>query len=126
MANRIPSTSPDATSELALSIEPSFAAVSYAASGAIGIKEGVAALTGSSALAMTLVAPTAGLPSAGGDDGKTLHIIGLQAEAHTVTTPANAINGNKHIATFAAIADHVHLTAWNGVWYASDNSTTLS
>jgi hypothetical protein len=37
---------------------------------------------------------------------------------HTVTTPANVINGNKHILTFAATANsQLSLEAHGGIWY---------
>lgn len=89
------------------------------ASGAMGIKEGSAVITKSTAAALTLVAPTAGLPAAGGDDGKILRIVSTTAAAHTVTTPSNKINGASHIATFAAaIGNFQELIAYNGVWYA--------
>jgi hypothetical protein len=96
------------------------------ADGAIGIKEGTAIITKGTAAALTLVAPTSGSPASGGDDGKILRIIGTTAAAHTVTTPSNAINGNKHIATFAAVGDSIRLVAYNAKWYAFGNSTTLS
>ncbi|HEX4381239.1 MAG TPA: hypothetical protein VH022_14450 [Candidatus Acidoferrum sp.] len=94
--------------------------------GVIGVKSGMVAITDSGAALLTLAAPTAGARNAGGDDGKKLTIFSTTAQAHTVTTPANKINGNKLTATFAAVADHVELVAEGGVWYAINNSTTLS
>jgi hypothetical protein len=91
-----------------------------AASGAIGIKEGLAIITLGSAAALTLAAPTAGGPGVG-DDGKHLSIMSTTAFAHTVTTPANAINGSKHIATFAAaVQSNLELIAYNGAWYVQN------
>lgn len=83
------------------------------ANGAIGIKQGTALITKSSAAALTLVAPTAGA-----DDGKTLRVLAATAYAHTVTTPADAINGADDTVTFAAVGDFVDLVARSGVWYA--------
>ena len=74
--------------------------------------------------AITLAAPLAGNPYATGgqqptgDDGRIIMILSLGAYAHTVTTPANGINGAYHIATFAAaVANYVTFIAYNGVWY---------
>jgi hypothetical protein len=82
----------------------------------------------STAGSWTLAAPTAGLPSAGGDDGKTLKLIATTAQAHVVTTPASALNGSLHIATWAAaIGNNLELTAFNGVWYkVTATGVTLS
>jgi len=98
-----------------------------AASGAIAIKEGTVLITKGSAAAMTLAAPTAGLPSAGtpGDDGKVLRIVGTTAFAHTVTAPANKINGTKHLFTFANAGDSCILVAYNGVWYSVATPTAV-
>lgn len=85
--------------------------------GAIAVKEGCVFITKGSAAALTLAVPTAGLPNAGGDDGRVLQIKSTGAFAHTVTTPANGINGNKHVATFSgAVTDYIELIAYNGVW----------
>ncbi len=68
--------------------------------------------------ACTLASPVAGAPSAGGNDGCRLTIIDVGGHAHTVTTAANKINGNKHIATFnATVGSCIELIAWNGVWW---------
>jgi hypothetical protein len=88
-----------------------------AASGAIGIVEGLAIITMGSAAALTLAAPTPGGPGVG-DDGKHLAILSTTAFAHVVTTPANKINGSKLTATFAAaVASSIEFIAYNGVWY---------
>jgi hypothetical protein len=79
------------------------------AAGAITIKEGMVLVGGSGATALTLAAPRAGLPSAGGDDGKELVIVAVTAHAHTV---------NSTLATFAAIGDVARLVAYNGAWNA--------
>jgi hypothetical protein len=93
--------------------------------GAITLKSGRAMLTGAGATAYTLVAPTAGA-----DDFKQLEIVNQSGQAHTVTTPANAINGADDTATFAAtVGATLRLFAYQGVWYApmaTGNGITLS
>jgi hypothetical protein len=77
--------------------------------------------------ATTLATPVAGDPAAGGNDGLTIEIQDLGGHAHTVTTAANKINGNKHIATFpGTLGAKIQLTAWNGIWYSDGGGTTLS
>lgn len=100
----------------------------YTAAGAITQKEGTVFLKAGSAAAMTLVAPTAGLPAAGGDDGRSLTIVSDDANAYTVTTPANGINGSKHVATWtAAEGNAIKLIAYNGAWLATMlNGVTLT
>jgi hypothetical protein len=87
---------------------------------AIASKEGTVLLTKSSAGAFTLAAPTAGLPSAGGDDGKVLRIIAGSAQAHTVTQTTPGFNNGgsaKDVATFGgAIGDSMEVVAYNGEW----------
>lgn len=91
-----------------------------AASGAISQVTGVVAITAAGVAAMTLAVPIAGPASAGGQDGAQLTIVAITAQAHTVTTPANGLNGTLHIATFtAAVGNAVTLTAYNGKWYAT-------
>lgn len=66
--------------------------------------------------AATLATPIAG-PQPAGDDGKTVTIFDLGGHAHTVTTLANKIVPNKHIATFnATVGSNISLVANNGVW----------
>jgi hypothetical protein len=100
----------------------------YTAAGAIPVSSGTHSINGSGALAMTLAAPVAGSRESGGDDGKKLHIVAGTAQAHTVTTPANKINGNKLTATFAAaVGNGIELVANNGVWMVrSSVGITLS
>lgn len=104
----------------------------YTAAGAIAFGNGgagVASLKAGSAKAMTLANPTAGLPSAGGQDGTRLTIISEDAYAYTVTTGTNGINGSKHIATFGGAAgDSIELIARNGSWWqvGAANGVTLS
>ena len=99
-----------------------------AADGAITIKSGLVGITKGSAAALTLAAPTAGSVASGGDDGKVLIIMSTTAFAHTITTPANKINGNKLTITFdGAVTDFIELVAYNGVWRsAASSGSTLS
>lgn len=93
----------------------------------IRIKNGVVMLGGAGPTTATLALPTAGLPSAGGDDGKILTIVSTTAQAHTVTTPAAGINGVSTTLTFqAAIGNAIQLMANNGTWLAINyvNDTT--
>jgi hypothetical protein len=103
-------------------------AVPAAASGAIAIGTGNVLITDASAAALTLALPIAGAASAGGQDGASLTIISTTAAAHTVTTPANGINGTLHVATFAAaVGNAITLTAYNGKWYTSAiNGVTIA
>jgi hypothetical protein len=81
-------------------------------------KQGAVLLSKATAGSWTLAAPTAGLPAAGGDDGKRLYLIATTAQAHVVTTPASALNGSLHIATWtAAVGNCLELVAFGGVWY---------
>lgn len=95
------------------------------ASGAATKEASTVIIDGAAALAITLVAPTAGAPGTG-DDGMIMRFIGKTAYAHTVTTPADKINGTDDKATFSAAGDHITLIAYGGVWYTVDNNTTLS
>jgi hypothetical protein len=77
--------------------------------------------------ATTLATPVAGDPAAGGNDGLSIEIIDDGGHAHTVTTAANIINGNKHIATFPGTrGTRITLTARNGIWLTDGGGTTLS
>lgn len=88
---------------------------------------GKSLLTSAGVNATTLATPVAGDPAAGGNDGLAIEIVNISGQAHTVTTPANKINGNKHIATFpATVGSRVVLTAYNGVWYSDGGGTTLT
>jgi hypothetical protein len=128
MSYRIPSTSPDINAEGAGAVanfDKAFGVEHDTASGAIGIKEGLVSIDGTSALAMTLAAPASGLQSAGGDDGRLLRILSTTAFAHTVTTPANAIAPSHHVITFSAAAgEWIELVADGGLWYPLAQSTT--
>src|ERR1700722_1984189 len=79
--------------------------------------QGVLTLGAATALALTLAAPVSGLPENGGQDGQVLRIVASTAQAYTITTPSNVLNGNKHIATFAsAVGNGITLVAKAGVW----------
>jgi len=78
--------------------------------------------------AITLIAPVSGggfggasggvFPALNGQDDFILHFVSTTAHAHTITTPANAINGSLHIATFgAAVANNISFISKSGVWY---------
>ena len=88
------------------------------ATAVISIITGTVLVTYAGVAAMTLGAPVAGAASAGGQDGSELLFITTTTNQHTVTTPANVINGNKHILTFAATANsQLSLEAHGGIWY---------
>ena len=82
--------------------------------------------------AMTLGLPQSGGFSAPGNvlvpagmDGSLLIVISTTAFAHTITTPANGINGNKHIATFAAaVGNGIAFLARAGVWWVWPGGNT--
>ena len=90
---------------------PTQEAVTHAiVAGAIPVAPGATGLGSAGALAMTLAVPTAA------QDGTQIFVTAETAYAHTITTPANGINGTKHIVTFAARGDGVVLEAMNTVW----------
>lgn len=82
----------------------------YTVAGAIPVAPGAAGIGSAGVLAMTLAVPTAA------QDGMQIFVTAETAYAHTVTTPANGINGTKHIATFAARGDGVVFEAMNLTW----------
>lgn len=90
--------------------------------------QGVLTLGAASALSLTLAAPVTGLPENGGQDGQILRIVAASAQAYVVTTPSNVLNGNKHIATFAAaVGNSLVLIAKGGLWIVAENlGVTLS
>src|SRR5260370_24350011 len=86
----------------------------------IAVKEGVVVITKATPIALQLNAPVAGLPNAGGDDGKILRIVSTTAQAHVVTSPTVGFNakGASGTATFgAAIGNATTLVAYQGNWY---------
>jgi hypothetical protein len=103
------------------------AAFTITASGAIPKNAGLALIGGSGVTAATLVAPVAGPPGVG-DDGLQIIVSCTTAHAHTLTTPANKINGGYDTVTFAAVGDSITLQASGGVWYVvgAHGTATLS
>ena len=93
--------------DIGVTLEP---VTHYTVAGAIPVATGVAGIGSAGVLAMTLAQPTAA------QDGTKIFVTAETAFTHTVTTPANGINGTKHIVTFAARGDGVVLQALNLVW----------
>jgi len=95
---------------------------------AITIREGTVFITATGVDALTLFTPVAGLPSAGGDDGRRLLVKSTTAHAHTVTTAADVINGADDTITFSgAVTDYAELVAYNAKWYQiAESGSTLS
>lgn len=102
--------------------------VAPGATDALPVADAVVMVTRAGVNAMTLATPIAGVYPSGNtliqglgdpqDDGKILLVVTTTAQAHTITTAANKINGNKAIATFAAaVGNWIRLIAFNGVWY---------
>jgi hypothetical protein len=98
--------------------QASIATTVYTSAGAIA-PNGTAVLNTGTAGAMSLVVPPA---------GATLSIVAADANAYVVTTPANAITGSKHIATFAgAVGDYIQFASSAGVWtVVSSNGVILT
>lgn len=86
-------------------------------------KNGVLVLTHSSAQAITLTSPIAGV-----DDGKELLIVSSTAQAHTVTYTGGfgGAGASRDVATFAVIGDYLRLVAVNGVWFNVGSSATFT
>lgn len=87
-------------------------------------------LTKGGAAAITLGAPVAGKPSAGGQDGFQIKFIAGSAQAHVVTNASPGFNGGGggvDAATFGgALGDNLVLEAYNGAWYTvSTRNITL-
>lgn len=103
------------------------AVAEYTGAGAIALG-GKAYLKTGAASAMTLKLPLAGPQLQGGNDGMTMKITALDAEAYVVTTPASGINGADDTATFGgAIGDSITLEAFGGAWFATSlTGVTLS
>jgi hypothetical protein len=92
--------------------------------GVISFTHGKVVITAAGVAALTLAAPVAGSPASGGNDGQELKILDQSGHAHTITTPANGINGNHHVATSgAAPGDAITFTAYQGVWYCNPAGT---
>lgn len=93
----------------------------YASSSAISIASQVALITGGTALAMTLAAPTATT-----HDGIIIRIISTTAQAHTITATTigfNAGDAASDVATLGgAIGDGLTVVAYQGEWYVLNNT----
>lgn len=84
------------------------------------------AITATGAIALTLAAPVA--------DGQRVTVQDTTGHAHTITTPANDINGASHVVTFqsgsplaSAVAAFVELIAYNGSWWVlASSGVTIS
>jgi hypothetical protein len=110
MAEVITSTSPD--------IEAGNKCVTESASGAVGITRGLVIIIATSAVQLTLAAPTAGQ-----DDGKELEIVSTTAYQHTIVTPSNGINGAYKTFTFSGVMGaSVRFRAYAGVWWTGVTS----
>ncbi len=134
IVNRFPTSCPDSDTFIPQNLEPLFGVEVKPTSNVsspplatdtenVFSKEGLVCLSQSSAGAWLLAAPVAGLPSAGGMDGKKLTIMDISGHAHTVTTPASTINGANHILTFGGTkGEKIELTAYNALWWAYGSS----
>ena len=78
-------------------------------------------ITKGTAAAITLAAPTAGLPRKGGHDGMRITFVSTTAAAHTVTNSSPGFNnngGSSDVGTFGvAIGNGFTVEAYNGAWY---------
>lgn len=83
--------------------------------GAITVQNAYVVLSKATAAAITIVAPTAGT-----QDGLTIEVTTLTAQAHVITSATDGFNakGSSGTVTFtAAIGNSVTLRADNGHWY---------
>lgn len=102
--------------------------VAAGATDALPVRSSEIFVTTAGVNAMTLATPLAGIYSLTAafqslgeprDDGKLLRIVDVGGHAHTITTAANKINSNKHIATFnGTVGSFIEFIAFNGIWYA--------
>lgn len=82
------------------------------ANGAITITNGIVTLDKAGVLAATLAAPAAA------DNGKTITVYSLSAQAHTVTITGSAGGTATDVCTFgAAIGNSITLRAYGQKWY---------
>jgi hypothetical protein len=107
-------------------VDAELSATGLIGGGAILQTHGTVLLTDAGVGVYTLAAPLAGSPANGGNDGQKLIVIDQSGHAHTITTPANKVNGNKHIATSAGnVGDEIVFRAWNGIWLVNPTSTAF-
>jgi hypothetical protein len=121
--NVLKSTIPNSSSDPSYAaFDAAYAVTAIAAAGAAPL-QGLVPITGSGVTAITLAAPTAGLPSAIGNDGQIVTFVDTTGHAHTVTAPSNSIAPSHHLATFGGtVGSFVSLQAYNGIWYVIGNS----
>ncbi len=102
----------------------STAPVPITANGAIAVRPGgTYAITKASVATMTLAAPTAGAPSAGGDDGLIIEVYSSTAFAHTITANGLLQTGSdaQNSVTFNPFAGaSVGFMAYGGKWIIID------
>lgn len=102
-----------------MSMGPIIANLSAVGAGVIPPIPGLVILSAAGVVTATLAKPIIGT-----DDGKVMVIITTTAQAHTITTPANGLNGNKSVATFTAtIGNYMFLVAFNGSWFVLNVNT---
>jgi len=85
--------------------------------------EGVVVLNKSTAITVTLTAPTATT-----DDGKRLSFVSLTDVQHIVNMAGGfGLGGTgENVSTFSGIrGDGLHLIAWQGYWYITGNYQTV-
>lgn len=117
MALELKSSSPDAGTAVA-ALDSALEVDSGDAT--IAIKKGRVVLTKGSAAAIALAAPVAGLPSAGGDDGREIQIVSTTAFAHVITCSTVGFNGKGSSGTITFAANKGSSTtviAYQGNWY---------
>jgi hypothetical protein len=129
--NRLASNIPNAGSGIdteANVFDAPYAVNVLSASGAIPLTtQGYCPITKAGVAVLTLPAPVAGLPSAGGNDGQTIEFADTTGNAHTITTPALKINGAYDTFTFAGhLGNTCKFTAYNGIWYTAIGATVTA
>lgn len=99
------------------------------ADGAITVTAGamktLVSITKATAAAITIAAPTAGLPSAGGNDGQEIVVVSETAAAHVITSGTDGFNakGSSGTATYGAAKGNVlRIVARNGHWWTVGNT----
>jgi hypothetical protein len=120
--------SPDASTNIGKSKGSIEVHTGTGGAGVIGILSGKVYINDTGAALLTLALPVAGPPTpggAGGNDGSRLTIISNTAHAHTVTVPANGINGSKHLVTFANVGDSVELECFGGGFLVAGTPTAV-
>lgn len=110
LANQAPAGVADAVTDPA---QPAFPLKAYGAAGAIDVRQHIAIINGTSALAMTLANPTKDM------DGQFLFIVANGKAAHTLTYTAGFGNagGSYDVITFVTGGQAcVFAIACNGIW----------